>query len=141
MEIPLDPALLRAYRASSYLVPSAGLRLRLGEPSPELDSFLRDQGCAEAAFLSASNPWSRLLPDAENRRRHEELRQTLTAAGWTPLEALGQADAGEWPGESSFFVPAMGRADLLRQLQHWQQCAGLHFRPGHEPELVLNPGS
>ena len=138
MKNPLSPELLAAYRATTYRVPSLGLGLRVGEPSPPLDQFLISRNCACAAFLSAANPWSQCLPEEENQRRHELLRADLISAGFAPIEALGQPDSPEWPAEISFLVPGMDRASLDTFLHKWEQCAGLYLRPGHAPELALN---
>jgi hypothetical protein len=102
----MDPGLLAAYRRAIYRVhlPAGDLDLRAGECSPELDRRLAARGERRWAWLTAVNPRSERLPEAENRRRQEELGTALAARGWTVLDGTAIDPDGSWPDEPSFFV-------------------------------------
>ncbi|KAB2959037.1 MAG: DUF3293 domain-containing protein, partial [Thermoanaerobaculia bacterium] len=72
-------ALERSYRRAIYRVrlESATLDLRVGELAPELDGWLAARGAARWGFITAVNPGSSPLPEAENRRRLARLEARL----------------------------------------------------------------
>jgi hypothetical protein len=67
-----DPALLRAYRAARYGV--EGAEVRIGRRSAEMDRLLREHGVREATFITAYNPFSRIMPLGWNTRMQTRLR-------------------------------------------------------------------
>lgn len=69
-------------------VPDLGsVALAIGQPSAAIDDVLRRYGADTYAYLTAYNPQSTTLSDAENRRRHEELCRVLSEAGYAYLTA------------------------------------------------------
>jgi Protein of unknown function (DUF3293) len=66
------PALLRAYRRTSYV--AAGTTIRIGRRSLAMDHLLLTRGARTAAFITACNPRSRPMPPAWNRRMQKRLR-------------------------------------------------------------------
>ena len=95
-----------AYRRAIYRVhlPAGDLDVRVGEPAPELDRFLASLGATSWAWLTAFNPGSVRLPEAENRRRLARLRAELERPGWTVLDGVALDPDGLWPDEPSFLV-------------------------------------
>jgi len=71
----MHPAMLTAYRKSSYEV--AGIHVRVGRRSPGMDVLLRAAGVREAAFVTAFNPYSRRMPPGWNRRMLARLVSAL----------------------------------------------------------------
>ena len=81
----LSPSLLRAYRMTGYT--TAGITIRIGRRSAEMDRLLLSHRQREAAFVTAFNPFSRPMPPGWNRRMQASLtraasrRITLPASG------------------------------------------------------------
>jgi hypothetical protein len=102
----MSDALDAVYRATAYIVfgPEQRFTLRIDEPSPPLDDLLRQHGAKTWAFISACNPNSTPLPDAENRRRTAELRRLAIEAGYPFYEGEGVGDDGAWPPEPSLLI-------------------------------------
>jgi hypothetical protein len=101
------PHLRAAYEATAYEVhdsPVGPFTIRCGVVSPQVDALLADAGLETWAFITAWNPGSVRLDDAENRHRHAELRSWLTARGLRWFPAAGVPAAGDWPPEESLLV-------------------------------------
>ena len=122
-----------AYRKTTY---AAGLsiRLRVGEPHPFLDEMMGFRGLEEYAYLTAWNPGSGKLPDAENRARQDDLKARLKGRHPT-IEGLATADDGAW-SEESLLVLGISRADALALAREFGQAAILAGRRGGVPEIA-----
>lgn len=59
--------------------------------------------------VTAWNPRSVALTNAENRARHARLQGITDLLGYRCLDAIGEALAGDWPAE-----PGLGLIDLSR---------------------------
>lgn len=108
-----DPALLRAYRATQYYVDDAphSFVLRVEARSPELLALYARSGVSQAAYLTACNPRSRVLPAAENAARMAELASALAAAGYALRHGRGADPSGQWAAEESVLVLGMIEAE------------------------------
>lgn len=138
--------LLQAYRRTRYLVedPRTGgilWDLGVGESCPALDAWLEERGLGSWAYLTAWNPGSVLLGDAENRRRQEELRRELRELGMLFLEGEGRGEDGSWAPERSCWVPGIEREQALELATRWGQNAILFGRLGEVAELCWCSGA
>ena len=82
----LTPALHRAYRMTRYS--AAGITVRIGRRSREMDRLLISHGQREAVFITAWNPFSRRMPEGWNRRMQSRLARA--ASRWPVLPAEGR---------------------------------------------------
>src|ERR1700693_4806937 len=71
----MRPALLRAYRNTCY--EAAGIKIRVGIYCAATDRLLLAHGSRAAAFITAYNPSSRMMPLGWNQRRQARLLQAL----------------------------------------------------------------
>jgi hypothetical protein len=87
------PALPREYWETTYFVgpPGRQFRVRIGQRCSELGGAL---GPVPWVIVTAWNPGSVRLSNAENARRQEELEKRVSA--WPSLPALGKADTSDW---------------------------------------------
>jgi hypothetical protein len=128
----------RAYRATTYRVflPGGGLDLRIDVPSPELVSWLAEEGFEEWAVLTAANPGSQPLPTPENAGRQAQLECTLLEEDFEPYAGENVADAADWPREESCFVPGISLAEAIALAQQFGQNAILFGGADGVPRLV-----
>lgn len=126
----------RAYRATTYRVGSLALRVDTPTP-PALDALLEGRGLDEYAYLTAVNPRSRPLPDAENRRRMAALRAALDEDGWVYLLGEAVADAALWPPEPSLLVLGLPAARAVELARAFEQNALVVGRRGGAARLVF----
>ncbi len=97
----ISPSLLRAYRQTCYQV--SGIGIRIGRRCPAMDRLLLSVAAREAAFITAYNPFSRLMPLGWNLRMQTRLtaamqrQQVLPAIGywrrWSEVHVLAFVDA------------------------------------------------
>jgi hypothetical protein len=74
-EVTVAARMLTAYRKTRY--EAGGVEVRIGRRSPAMDSLLAAYNAREAAFITAYNPFSRIMPSGWNRRMQARLLQAL----------------------------------------------------------------
>lgn len=132
------PRLREAYMNTTYRVIAVPrpIDIRIDQTNVALEQLLLDHGVSEWAFVTASNPQSRALSDEENRRRNDELKNTLRAQRWRYVDAAGVPDRGGWPPETSVLILGMGRPAAQVLARRWGQAAIVCGRLGGVAELV-----
>jgi hypothetical protein len=89
-----DPRLEAAYRATDYR--AGDVTIRIGEVAAiDADSW---------EFITACNPGSVPLPDAENAERMARLEAEVHAAGFRFQRGEGVGRDGSWPPEPSLLI-------------------------------------
>ncbi|MCA2997680.1 MAG: DUF3293 domain-containing protein [Rhodocyclaceae bacterium] len=133
----IDPALIECYRSTLYRVNATpAFTLQIGVESKELRELHRLHG-GTSAFLTACNPYSQQLSEAENIARQENLRADLVAEGCVVIDGVGQHPSNGWPGEPSFLALNISFS-LARALgKKYEQNAILLNLAAGKPELVL----
>jgi len=138
----LAPSLLQAYRETHYKV-NAGpsdlehFVLRIGEASKRLAGLHKKFGADCSAYITACNPWSESLPDAENAKRQENLLHLLRTRSLRWLEGIGQRPDNQWPGEPSVLILGLSLAAAKVLAQDCQQNAFVWSGADFTPQLVL----
>ncbi len=113
-------ALDAAYRATEYRVfTDPPLVLHVDHREPRLSALMAGGG----AWLTACNPGSRQLLEAENACRMAALRDELRIAYLTFIKGVAIDLEGLWPDEPSLLVPGIdtGRACALAR-KHGQNA-------------------
>jgi len=114
----LDEKLIAAYRATDYVLFDADgteVTLNVGVPNPAFDRILAARGAATAVVVTAYNPRSVVLPEAENRNRHGALVALIEARGYDYAVGEGRDPTGHWKAEVEciVFVAKGGAPELL----------------------------
>jgi uncharacterized protein DUF3293 len=139
--VPLDPALLEAYRQARYAVfGERGLVLRIGEPNPDLDALLAAEGASTAAFITAANPRGEARSAIENRVASAALVESQRAAGYACYPGEGRDPGGKWTPEPSVLVVGIARENALALGRELRQNAIVFVTRGLAPELVVLAG-
>lgn len=104
-----------AFRNTTYGVdhPDGAIAIRIGEPCPRLDALLREYGKTHWAYVTAWNPRSQKLNDAENAARHAQLLERVRKLGCVYFSGSGSADKENW-SERSLLILGINQADALR---------------------------
>ena len=135
----VSPDLDAAYRATDYIALMPGgssVTIKCGERSEELDRCLDDLGIADWAFVTACNPRSTRLGDAENAFRLAKLDTLLRERGLEWLAGTGQGTADDWPPEPSRLVLGIGEADAIALGRLLDQNAIVAGSRGHAARLI-----
>ncbi|TAL78493.1 MAG: DUF3293 domain-containing protein [Burkholderiaceae bacterium] len=120
----IDPALLKAYRASEYRVQAQPpFILRVGHASVPLASLHAQYGVVCSAYITACNPFGRQVDAALNVLHQRQLAAELNARGAVFFPGVGIDPSGSWLGEPSFLVLGLDE-DQARTLgnQHEQNA-------------------
>jgi hypothetical protein len=138
----LAPALVRAYEETHYCVngatpEQAEFVLRVGEVSNPLAAVHKKSGVDCSAFVTACNPWSESLPDAENAIRQASLLQALRVRSLRWLDGIGQHPSNQWPGEPSVLILGLSLAAAKVLAQDFEQNAFVWSGADAKPQLVV----
>ncbi|HEY2250326.1 MAG TPA: DUF3293 domain-containing protein [Planctomycetaceae bacterium] len=132
-------SLLAAYKATNYCVDDATsgpFHFRIGECCPALDRLLSETGFNDWVYITACNPGSRRLSDAENARRMDELEARLHALPCVIYHGRGVGTIGDWPPEPSLLVQGLSENQGLDLGRSFGQAAIVAGRRGEPARLV-----
>lgn len=139
MSLPSDPALDRAFRATTYrvFVPGAApIDLIVGVASAALDVVLARHAVEDWAFITACNPRSNPSTSTENDARSAALRREIEAGEWRFYEGEGIPAGDDWMPEASFLVLGIPRERAIDLARRFEQHAIVAGRQGGAAELV-----
>lgn len=136
----LDRTLLIAYRNADYWLqplefPEENWRLfRFDAVSHDFENTLKLFDIQSFTIITAYNPGSVLLPEAENLARHARLREILTPQCRFLRKSVSQAPGGDWQ-EPGFWALDLD-LDLAVELgRHFGQSAIVCWQRGEQPAL------
>jgi hypothetical protein len=112
------------------------LTLNIGVPHPGFDRILARRGVETAVVVTAYNPRSVVLADAENRRRHGELVAMISAMGHAHAVGEGRDPTGAWKPEVECIVFGISAEAGLELARAFEQNAIVFVTRGGAPELV-----
>lgn len=126
-----------AYRRTAYRVELAGFPavLRVDMPWAAIDARLTGGVCC-LAYLTAANPGSQKLSDAENAQRQRALNDDIIDGGCTVLPGMAVADDGMWPDEAGFLVAGLSCEAAHALAVAYGQNAFLHAETGGHVRLI-----
>jgi hypothetical protein len=136
--VSVPAALIDAYEAASYWVdlPSGRITLRVGERfSPPQDLGAVDR----LAVVTAFNPFSRVLTEAENSERQARLIHAVETAGLLLFPAAGVDPEGRWKPEPSLGIVDPSDEQLDVWLVQFGQNAVVVANAGQPIALKLHP--
>lgn len=122
---PIDQCLLDAYQTTAYRVLSdVPCVLRIDHFSPQLMDLYAHYRVDSAVFITAWNPFSTPLSDAENTARQARLLMTIHAAGYHYLPGFGEpAEGSQWAAEASVLVLGVSQGEACAWGRSFEQNA------------------
>ena len=134
----IDRKLYVAYANTSYrLLERPDLILRVGQFNTELLNLLNEFKTENAAFITAWNPFSKPLPAADNQKLNQELLSWIRGRRLTYFAGIGEGDDGKWPGEDSYLILGIDRAETQKLGKLFNQNAVIWVSSSAVPELLL----
>jgi hypothetical protein len=137
----LDPALIEAYRRTSFRVTDAGFSfaMSIDQPCEALLECMRRCNVTEAAYFTAWNPRSEPTPRQINEAAQRELEARLQSQEWHFLAGEAVGSDGSWLPEPSILVLGMPAATASALAREYGQNAMVTARVDHGavPRLVL----
>ncbi len=127
--------LIEAYKNTKYKVFETDIIIEIGVLNQDIDDLLIEYKSVEWAFITAYNPYSRVLTNDENRLRHEDLKE-LTKA-YITFEGHGAGEDPAWEPELSLFIIGISKEEASLIGTKFEQNAivcGVISKP---PELLI----
>jgi Protein of unknown function (DUF3293) len=135
----LTAALIDAYRATDFVLFDTGdgeVVVNVGRWSAAFEQVLAARGAETAIIVTAYNPRSVVLPDAENAARHTQMTALLDARGYDYALGEGRDPTGQWKAELECVVFGISVEAGLDLARAFDQNAIVFIRRGAEAELV-----
>ena len=134
----LDPELISAYESTLFqtFLDEIIVTLKIGETCVPLRNLFQRHSVNSACFITAYNPYGRLLSMQQNQARNAKLKSDL-AAKYTTFEGLGVDPEGEWEGEPSFLVLGVNLTEAEELADLYQQNAVVFVDTNFVPTLVF----
>lgn len=134
----IAPDLLTAYRDTAYIVHATPpFSLKVDVPSCQLQQWMQAHACQCAMYITACNPYSQILDDAENAYRQSVLKQWIQQRGVPYENGVGQPLDGAWKPEASFLVGGLPLEQARMLGQRFQQNALIWCGRDTVAQLVL----
>jgi hypothetical protein len=111
--------------------------LRIGLHSEALSRLHADRHVFGSAYITACNPRSAPLSDADNHQRQQALAADLTRRGLFFLPGVGQHPTNGWPGEPSYLVFGLSLEEAMALGREWEQNAIVWAGEDAVPQLIL----
>ena len=120
----LEPDLIAAYKNTLFQahVGDEVITLRVGQKCTALQAAFEQYNVTTACYITAYNPFGRLLTKQENEARNARLLREL-AAQYRVFEGVGVDPAGEWEGEASYLALGASEDVSLALADVWEQNA------------------
>ena len=133
----ISEELWQAYLETDYQVFSENpFTLKVGQYSDELNSIIKKSKYSSAAFITAYNPYSKQLSNAENIAKQEQLKIEIAKRGLTAIEGIGQHPSNQWPGESSLLILGLNKATATTLARQLEQNAFVWSDETSIPQLI-----
>lgn len=128
-------SLIEAYKNTKYIVFEPTLTIEIGKLNQEIDEIIIKHNSNAWAFITAYNPYSRVLTNDENRVRHEELKD-LTK-NYMTFEGHGVGEDPIWEPELSLFIIGITRDEASKIGKKFEQNAIVCGELNNSPELLI----
>ena len=127
--------LLEAYKNTKYIVFEPTLTIEIGKFKQDVDKLLLKHNSNEWAFITAYNPYSRVLTEEENKVLHNKLKE-LTAK-YVTFEGHGVGQDPTWEPELSLFIIGISKGDASKIGKEFEQNAIVYGEVNNPPELLI----
>jgi hypothetical protein len=127
--------LIEAYKNTKYIVFDLNLTIVIDKSNLEINELLVKHNTNEWAFITAYNPYSRVLTNEENRIRHNELIEMTE--NYVTFEGHGVGEDPTWEPELSLFIIGISKVDASKVGKKFEQNAIVYGNINNSPELLI----
>ncbi len=127
--------LIQAYKSTTYKVFKPNLEIQIGVLNNDLNDLLGKNNATEWAYITAINPYSRVLTDLENQDRHLQLQEV--ANSFLTYEGHGIGTDPSWEPELSLLVIGVSKAEAILIGKKFEQNAIVYGEIYSTPELLI----
>lgn len=127
--------LFEAYKNTKYKVSQHDIVIEIDKFNDKLNEFLNKYNSTEWAFITAYNPYSRVLTNDENRMRHDELIEFTKA--YITFEGHGVGEDPAWEPELSLFIMGISKEEAALIGKRFEQNAIVYGELNNPSELLI----
>lgn len=117
----IDDSLFDAYKKTNYKVFQPELVIRIGKTNSCLNELLETSGDVVWAYITAFNPYSKVLSNEENKIRQNDLLTDVS--NYKTHIGHGVDEKEEWPAEDSVLILGITEADAVKLGDKYEQNA------------------
>ena len=134
----LDPELIDAYKSTLFQIflDDTIVTLKIGETCEPLRNLFQKHAVISACFITAYNPFGRLLSIEENCARNDKMKSNL-ATKYPILDGIGVDPEGAWEGEASLLVLGVNLNEAAELAELYQQNAVVFIDINFVPTLIF----
>jgi hypothetical protein len=132
----MDKELFEAYRSTLYQVNDPLIQILIGQQCGPIDALLQQHNCSTYAFITAWNPFSNLLSDAENENRNQLLYNELIGK-FLLFQGQGIGQDPKWKPEESFLVLGIDECTAIEVGKKFEQNAIVFGTYREQPRLLI----
>ena len=127
--------LLKEYRKTKYKVFDPELIFEIDKMNDNLSQLLNKYNSSEWAFITAFNPYSKVLNQDENIERHNELKELTNS--FLTFEGHGVGEDPTWEPELSLLIIGITKEDAILIGNRFEQNAIVLGESNSAPELFI----
>ena len=128
-------SLIEAYKNTKYKVFGSTITIEIGKFNQDLNNLILNHNSNEWAFITAYNPYSKVLTNDENKIRHYELKE-LTE-NYVTFEGHGVGEDPTWEPELSLFIIGLSKVEASKIGKKFEQNAIVYGELNNSPELII----
>lgn len=128
-------SLIEAYKNTKYIVFEPDITIEIGILNQDVDELLIKHNSNEWAFVTAYNPYSRVLSNEENRVRHDELK--VLTKDYITFEGHGVGEDPTWEPELSLLIIGITKDEASKIGTKFEQNAIVCGEINSFPELII----
>lgn len=132
--------LIAAYRNTNYCVNVHGhyFAMVVGRVSEDSKNLMKESIAQGAIFITAWNPFGKVLSLEDNQNANNSLRECLAAKKYSVFDGYGASPDGNWR-EDSFFAFPVSRPEAIELCDQYSQNAIVFIDINGIPELLFHP--
>ena len=128
-------SLIEAYKNTKYKVFGSTITIEIGKFNQDLNNLILNHNSNEWAFITAYNPYSKVLTNDENKIRHYELKE-LTE-NYVTFEGHGVGEDPTWEPELSLFIIGISKVEASKIGKKFEQNAIVYGELNNSAELII----
>lgn len=127
--------LIAAYKNTKYKIFEIDVVIEIDKINDNLSQLLNKYNSSEWAFITAFNPYSKVLNQDENIERHNELKGLTNS--YLTFEGHGVGEDPAWEPELSLLIIGITKEDAILIGNRFEQNAIVLGESNSAPELFI----
>jgi hypothetical protein len=127
--------LIQAYKNTKYKVFNPNLIIEIGVMNYDLNDLMGKNNVTEWAYITAFNPYSKVLTEIENNDRHLQLQEVTKS--FLTYKGHGVGTDSSWDPELSLLVIGISKAEAILIGKKFEQNAIVYGIIDSTPELLI----